>query len=196
MLRVGGMCGIVGPVASLAMVLAATTMDANFRWDRDPLSDLGVGPAAAWFNGGVILGGLLTLPLALGLRARVRRTAPNTIGFLLLVVGGISLALVGVFTEDYPGPHVAFALGYFVLVPIGLLILGAGSSDPRRRFFGIGAGLLALVSIFGLPLVLRGVGFGVPELIEALVLAAWFVGTGWDLLVASTKESPRTVASA
>lgn len=188
------MCGVVGPIAAIVMVLAATTQDPGFRWERDPLSDLGVGPAALLFNGGVIVGGLLILPLAFGLRTQLPKGVLATLGFVILVVGGISLALVGVFTENTPALHVISAFGYFLLVPFGLLLLAAVFRDPRRRYFALGAGILALVSILGLPVVLTGVGFGVPELAEALVLAAWFVGTGWDL-VAATRQ-PRSVPTA
>lgn len=196
LLRIAGLSGILGPIVGLGLVLAATTMDPNFSWSEDPLSDLGVGPAAALFNGGVILAGLLILPLALGLRTQLPKGLLATIGFVVLIIGGISLALVGIFTEDYPALHGVSALGYFVLVPFGLLVLAAAFRDPRRRYLAAGAGILALLSIFGLPLVLRGVGFGVPELVEALVLAAWLVATGWDLLAASMKTPQAAAAPA
>ncbi len=193
--RIGGLSGIVGPVLGLAMVLAATALDPAFSWARDPLSDLGVGAYAPLFNLAVIISGLSILPLARGLRERLPRTGVNTAGASILAIGGIALAFVGVFTENSPGLHFAMALGYFVLVPIGLILLGAGAANPRHRFFALGAGVGALAAIFGLPAILSGVGFGVPELAEALILTAWFAGTGLEMVLATrlaTRTAPTT----
>jgi hypothetical membrane protein len=43
LLRLGGLCGILGSVLSLVMVFAATVISPWFRWDTHALSELGVG---------------------------------------------------------------------------------------------------------------------------------------------------------
>lgn len=189
----GGICGIVGPLAALGLVFAATALDPSFRWDSNALSDLGVGPAAAWFNGAVILGGLLTIPFALGLREALPRSAVTLVGSAIFVVGGIALALVGVFTLDAPALHAAAALGYFLLVPIGIVLL-AIVLEGVWRWFAILAGVVALASILLLPVALTDVGFAVPEIIEAIVLAAWIAVMGARLVrlpMAAPGSTPR-----
>lgn len=175
----GGVCGILGVVVSLGLVLAATVLEPSFRWDEKALSDLGVSTAAPVFNAAVILGGLLTIPFGLGVRAWLPSRRLADVGATILVIGGVSLALVGVFTLDYPGLHAAVALGYFVLVPVGMLLLAFVFDDVRWRWFTVAIAVAALVSILVLPLALaNAVGFAVPEVIEALFLSVWIALAG------------------
>lgn len=180
LVRWGGVCGILGVVVTLALVLAASAMEPTFRWDQDALSDLGVRSVAPVFNAAVILGGILTIPFGLGVRAWLPRRRLTDLGAIILVIGGVSLALVGVFTLDYPGLHALFALGYFLLVPVGMLVLAFVFEDRRWVWFTVGSAVAAIVSIIVLPVALLNapVGFAVPEIIEAMFLSAWIALTG------------------
>lgn len=178
----------------MALVLLATFLSQGFRWDADALSDLGVRDVAPLFNGAVLLGGLLTVPFAVGLREYLPRSRGANAGSIIVAIGGLSLAFVGIFTLATPGLHAAVALGYFVLVPVGLLVIGASQRATRPRWFAIGTGVAALFAILVLPVALLGqpVGFAVPEIIEALILAAWLVLTGAEMLRSSGMHSTPT----
>jgi hypothetical protein len=67
-MRFAGVCGILGSVLPLIMILSATLLSSWFRWDKNALSELGVGEQALLFNSAILLGGLLNLLFALGLR--------------------------------------------------------------------------------------------------------------------------------
>jgi len=190
-LRIGGISGIVGTSLALAMVFAATALSSQFSWNVNALSDLGISDVAALFNSAVIIGGLLTIPFAFGLRAYLPRNRWATVGSGIFIAGGISLALVGILTEDYPLAHTIVSLGYFVLVPLGILLLAAVLRGPWR-IASIVAGLAALLVIVptALDIIQLPGGFAIPEMIEALLLAAWVVAMGVTLVLASRQLAP------
>ncbi len=181
--RLGGISGVLGPVLSLVMILATTIIAPWFRWDTHALSDLGVADEALLFNSALLIGGGLSLIFAVGLWSYLPRAILNTIGATVLAIGWISLALVGVFTLNFSFLHGVFALGFFVLAPVALLLLGAGMKGVARGLT-LGAGLIALLAILVLPIALVDfqVGFAVPEIVEALVLSGWVVVMSTRLL--------------
>ncbi len=187
LIKLGGLCGLVGSPVALLGVFAAIAVSPWFRWDTHALSQLGVGAAAPIFNGAVITGGVLTSLFAKGLREYLPRTSLTKIGTIMAMLGGASLALVGIFTLEYRLPHFVVSLGYFVLLPVGLVLIGAGIRGSNRIATPtITTGIAALLAIFGLALMFSAlrlkVGFAVPEMAESLVLAAWTMAMGAKLV--------------
>jgi hypothetical membrane protein len=185
MMRFGGICGVAGPILSIGLVIAATLVSPWFRWESNALSDLGVSEAAPMFNGGLILGGILFLLFTIALRAHLPDSKLTRAGTTILLRGGISLALVGVFTLDFPVPHTIVAVGYFILVPVGLILIGLASPDRGLRSFTVAMGVAALLAIFTL-LGSGGelIGIAIPEIAEASIIGAWVVVMGFRLLAA------------
>ena len=192
LIQVAGLCGVVGPILTLVMVVAATTLSPWFRWDINALSELGVGEVSLLFNGAAIIGGALTCIFALGVWKHLPGGRLVRIGAASLMLGSVSLFLIGIFTVASPAAHAIVALGYFVLGPIGFILIGLGTRMPNLRMPSIGAGVVALMVILVLPIIFLAVplkvGFAVPEMIEALILAAWTVFIGAHLLRAPDGE--------
>lgn len=184
-IKFAGLCGIIGPVTALSMVFAAIAYSPWFTWEGNALSDLGVHNAAILFNSALVMAGVLNFFFALGVRKSLKSTKLVSIGALLLILGGGSLALVGIFTaaEATRTIHQAVSLGYFVLSPLALSILGAGMIQLSARTQGmltILAGTTALAAIFGLWNLWRGIA--IAEIIEAIILATWIVAMGIKLV--------------
>jgi hypothetical membrane protein len=188
-----GLCGIVGTVLTLVMVFAATILSPWFRWDTNALSELGLGEVSLLFNTAAIIGGALNCIFALGVWKYLPGGRLVRIGAALLMLGSVSLFLVGIFTVAYPIVHAIVALGYFVLGPIGFILIGLETRMSRIRMFSLVAGVAALMAILVLPIIFLAVpfkvGFAVPEMIEALIFAAWTVFMGAHLLRAPSGES-------
>lgn len=182
----GGLCGIVGSVLTLVMVFVSTLMSPWFRWDTNALSELGVGEVALLFNGAVIIGGVLHFLFAIGLREYLPREQLIKIGVAFVMLGSVSLSLVGLFTISYPILHGIVALGEFVLVPIGFILIGWSATESRMKQLSIATGIAALIAILILPIFLLvlplQVGFAVPEMIEGCIVAVWVVFMGTRLL--------------
>jgi hypothetical membrane protein len=159
------------------MILASTVLEKSFSWNKNALSDIGVSQLSWLFNSALIVGGLLNLLFALGLSNYLGKTRWLKMGVSLIVVSSISLALVGVFTEDYSFIHALVALGYLLLAPSGLICIGWGEKNHRIGKVSFVLGITALLAILGLPIITfvakLQVGFAVPEFFESLVLSIW-----------------------
>lgn len=192
-IRWGGLCGIAGSVLTIVLVFASTVISPWFRWDTNALSELGVGEVSLLFNSAVIIGGVLNFLFALGIREYLSGGRLVKGGVALIMLGSVSLALVGIFTVSYPMLHGIVALSEFVLAPIGFILIGFGAKESAMKKLSIGAGIAALIAILILPAVLLAlpfkVGFAVPEMIEALIIAAWVVFMGVKLLGAPVEGS-------
>lgn len=192
----GGLCGILGSVLSLIMVFAATIISPWFRWDTNALSEMGVGDVSLLFNSAMIIGGILNLIFAIGIREYLGREGLAEYGTALIMLGSVSLALVGVFTVSCPILHGIVALGTFVLPPTGFILIGFSSKQPKIKILSIITGISALVVILVFPVILLAfqfnVGFSVPEIIEGLVVAAWVIFMGIKLLQYPQKTPQRT----
>lgn len=191
LIRISGVSGIIGSILPLAMILASTVLEKSFSWNRNALSDIGVSQTAWLFNTALIVGGLLNLLFAIGLRNYLGKSRWLKIGVSLLILSSISLSLVGVFTENYNIIHVLAALGYLLLTPLGLICIGIGEKSKKLGKVSLASGVIALLAIFGLSVITFPVnlqiGFAVPEFAESLVLSIWTFWVSLKLLQPSTK---------
>ncbi len=177
LIRLSGISGIISSTLPLIMILASTVLEKSFSWNKNALSDIGVSQLAWLFNSALVVGGLLNLLFAIGLWSYIGKTIGLKIGVLLIIISSISLALVGVFTENYSSIHVLVALGYLLLTPLGLICIGWGEKSHQIGKVSLGLGIIALLAIFGLPIITfvanLQIGFAVPEFLESLVLSIW-----------------------
>ena len=191
--------GIIGPIIGIGAVLLSVSMSSSwFSWQENALSDLGVDTfggttAGIWtFNLGMIIAGVLSSIYAYGLYRLLTKNTTNKIGVIAVIIGGINLALVGIFTEDWPTIHRLVAMTYFVFTPIGLIIMGSGMLKKERTFGIITmiTGISALIAISTAILIVfespvaNGwpVGIAMPEMVEAVILATWISGSALRFL--------------
>jgi hypothetical membrane protein len=186
LIKLSGLCGILGPVLALGMVFSATVVSSWFRWDTNALSELGVGEVSLIFNSAVIIGGVLNFIFALGVRKYLSGRRAVGIGAALIMLSSVCLAFVGIFTIAYHFAYAIVSLGYFVSAPIGFIMIGLGTERDTIRTLSVVTGIAALLAILILPMIFLvmpfKVGFAVPEIIEALILAAWIVFMAVKLL--------------
>ena len=179
LVRFAGICGILGSVLPLVMVLSATFLSSWFSWSENALSELGVGEQAFLFNSAMLIGGFLNFLFALGLCKYLGSGRLVRAGVFSIMLSSVSLALVGVFTVDSIFMHGIVAFGYFMLAPAGFLLIGSGTREGIVRKLSYGCGVAAFLAIIGLPVMVLAlpfrVGFAVPELVEGLIIAAWTI---------------------
>lgn len=191
-IRFAGIIGIVASLFGLCSVLAATFLaGSTFSWNRNALSDIGVSTvsvAANVFNISLSFTGILNFVFALGFTKANTKNALFYVGGILLMLGGISLSLVGVFTEAYGRLHFYVSAGYFGLFSLAIIMNGFAFRRAGRAMRGnvsILTGLIAaLVMLSGTIAewhILLGLGFAVPELIASLIFSAWTIWMGYSL---------------
>ena len=195
-----GLIGIASPIIGILAVLVSIYFSPWFEWPTHALSDLGVKQEgrlisefaqegdtqiATWtFNGGMIVAGLLIAIFVSSTRKTIPDNLINKIAYSLIFIGGINLALVGVFPYSVSGTiHLIVALIYFIFTPIGLIMIGVERRTRDKNFaiFSIGSGIVSLVVIGGAVLGILGTpigtiypeGVAIPEFIEAVILGIW-----------------------
>ena len=186
LIRIAGISGIIASTLPLIMIFASTMLEKSFSWNKNALSDIGVSQTAWLFNIALIIGGLLNLLFAFGLRNYLGKIRWLKIGVSLLIVSSISLALVGVFTENYSIIHALVALGYLLLAPVAIICIGQEVKSKKFGKVSLTLGIIALLAIFGLPVITFVVnvriGFAVPEFAESLLLSIWTFWVSINLL--------------
>jgi hypothetical membrane protein len=186
LIRIAGISGIIASTLPLIMIFASTMLEKSFSWNKNALSDIGVSQTAWLFNIALIIGGLLNLLFAFGLRNYLGKKRLVKVGVSLLIVSSISLALVGVFTENCNIIHALVALGYLLLAPVGIIFIGQGEKNKQFGKVSLSLGITALLAIFGLPVITfvvnLQIGFAVPEFAESLVLSIWTFWVSLNLL--------------
>ena len=186
LIRIAGLSGIISSTLPLIMIFASTVLEKTFSWNKDALSDIGVSSLGWLFNSALIAGGLLILLFAVGLKKYLGKTRWLKVGIFLIIASSISLALVGVFTENYSIIHGLVALGYLLLAPLGLICIGWGEKSNELGKKSLLLGITALLVIFGLPIITfvanLQIGFAVPEFIESLMVSIWTFWVSLKLL--------------
>ena len=200
-----GLIGIASPIIGILAVLVSIYFSPWFEWTTHALSDLGVAQEgrlisqfaqegdtqiATWtFNGGMIVAGLLIAIFVYSTRKTITDNLMSKIAYSLIFIGGINLALVGVFPYSVSDTiHLIVALIYFIFTPIGLIMIGVERRTRDKNFaiFSIGSGIVSLVVIGGAVLGILGTpigtiypeGVAIPEFIEAVILGLWICIAG------------------
>jgi len=185
-----GLVGIASPIIGILAVLVSIYFSPWFEWPTHALSDLGVvqeggTQVAIWiFNGGMVTAGLLIAIFISSTRKTIPDNLMSKIAYSLIFIGGINLALVGVFPYNISGTiHQIVAIIYFIFTPIGLIMIGVErrARDKNFAIFSIGSGIVSLVVIGGAVLGILGTpigtiypeGVAIPEFIEAVILGLW-----------------------
>jgi hypothetical membrane protein len=168
----GGIAGIIGPIIALLFIFYSITIYPNFSWYSNYLSDLGVGKTAPFFNYPLIFEGIMNFIFAIGFAYTLQKRVWSKVGAILLIIGGLSLALVGIFNENSADHiHEYVAMGYFVILPLSLIVLGV----VNFKNFKIYSIVTVLLAIIALIVILSHGQHAIPEMSEALILSAWII---------------------
>ncbi len=178
--RAAAAFGMLSIVVSLGAIGVAMLLSVRFSMATSALSDLG---RAGWtttavFNGGLLVAGLLALPLGIVL-ARNARTLLHAAGSVAFSLSAVCLSLVGVFALPAP-EHGLVAIGFFLAFTVAFVLYGAGDVRTGARGRGLATLALALVHVLGWVVWLGAGtpgGLAIPELVGSACLSAWVLAT-------------------
>lgn len=180
-IKMAGLCGVITPPIVFSLILAAISHSPWFSWTENALSDLGVqGISATLFNSSLILGGLLTLVFAVGLRETLKNQPIGQIGSLLFILDAIALSAIGVFPETTGVLHFYVSVAFFVLLPLSLFLIGGAMiKEGKSRNLGLLSVLAGAAAIGVWTFPMRGVA--IPEALSALSASTWSMVLGFKL---------------
>jgi len=177
--------GFLSPFVSFICIAIATSILPNFDWAVNPLSDLGswvrtdLGNlqilSAILFNGGLIItGGLVAYVIVCFIKQS--NDLPTRIGLLFFTGTTLLLAGVGVFSEDFPLPHLLTALPFFLSIPFGLGLVGlVWLRFSETRIYGIVSILFSLISLLIMFQPWVNFSIAVFEILQAFVVLGWML---------------------
>lgn len=172
-LRVSGICGIAAPILIVALFSAAILTAGLFSWSHNTLSDLGTQyPSAYFFNGSLMAAGMLMMVFGRGIPSLLQERRAPRLGSSLLLLGGLSLLLVGVFTSSSGLIHSIFTVLFFSFTALAMVVIGLSelSSDKRKGSIAIILGAcVALMFIIPFPIG----GFALREALSILFAMAF-----------------------
>jgi hypothetical membrane protein len=175
--------GFLAPLVTFINIAIATSILPNFDWLSNPLSDLGswyrtdLGSlqilSAILFNGGLIVTGLLIAYVMIQF-IKQSNDLPTKFGFLLFTGSSLFLVGIGVFSEDFPLPHLLTALPFFFSIPIALGVVGlVWLRLSEMRIIGVASILFSLLSILIMFQPWIELSIAVFETLEAIVAMGW-----------------------
>ena len=189
----GAASGLIAAAAFLVLYTVAMSIDPEYTFYENYLSDLGVGEGAWAFNSAVMVAGTLMAVFALaGIGPAVRaglagweggalRAVLAWAGPVLLAVGGVFLVLVGVYTEDAGDVHGTVSVAFFMSTYLGLVAL----VPALRRSWALGvSGLFSTIVTVAIGTVLLPMGFNPrTETVAVLIEVAWGITASGILLM-------------
>ena len=185
-LKVSGISGILAPLVAFTFISLAIVYSPQFSWTENALSDLGVqeGVTAILFNYGLIIVGILALVFASGLFAS-QRMMLGRIGAFILILAALALMAIGVFPENVKPTHYYVSVGFFVLLPISILVLSATFLLMAKVKLGLFTFLVAAVAAaawiihWTIPF---GSGVAIPEALSAVSASTCSIVLGFKML--------------
>lgn len=148
--------GLAGAIVMCLCIVVSAAVYTGKRGERyspwnhfiSELGEQGVSKAAAVFNIGLILGGMLFVPFVIGLACTIN----NTWAFMAGLMGawaGVSVLLVGVFPMNNLTPHIRAAMSYFRsgLLAVLLFSLAIFLQPADARPVPLAANLFGLLAV-------------------------------------------------
>lgn len=179
--KLGLSFGLVAVLLFSVLYATAMSIDDQYVFYTNYLSDLGVGPGGWAFNSAVMLAGVFMVLFSVsGLRRALPHGFASGTAVALLALSGALLFNVGVFTEDSGGTHTAVSVAFFLVL---LLSMGATTlAMYRSRPAGwTGLAVSAAAFAFGLSILPMGAN-PQSETLAVLAAMAWGAVTSALLL--------------
>jgi len=172
--------GIIGPLTTLSLIFIDISLSSYFSWYVNSLSSLGIHNYYYLFDSAVIFEGVMNTIFAISLYG-IYPIKFLSIG--MIIIGSISLFFVGIFNENTGMLHLTFALLYFIVLPLGIIIFSLFHISKYVCICGYAIGAISLITIISgifidFHYINIKIGLSVTETIEALLLGSWSIIMG------------------
>ncbi len=170
--RLGAVSGLAAIACFLLLYAVAMSLDLEYEFGKNYLSDLGVRAGAWAFNSGLIVAGILFLVFdLLAVRAVLGTRLLDKAAVAVLIVGAVFLMMVGIFTEDAGDLHTVVSYGFFLSMLVALALVA--ECLYRSRYLGrMGFVVTLVIFVLGLSLLPMG-GDPLSETIAVLGILGW-----------------------
>jgi hypothetical membrane protein len=189
-----GLSGILCPVAAIVTLSIAIIYAPWFSFTENALSNLAgfgtersiwaaFGTASVVFNIGLVVTGLFAVLFSTGLGANFGLTTfSGRLGRLVFLLGSSSLAAIGMFPETFGQIHDLFSVSFFLLVPVGMILIGISVLTTSYKTTGWFIIILAIIAVSPQFIPWRFEGQAIPDLISIAAMGTFTCFGGIRLL--------------
>jgi hypothetical membrane protein len=144
------------------------------------LSELGVGPTATIYNYGLMITGVLCVPIFPIVCRLLKKTIIARLAAVFGLAGCVALIGVGVYPMHISGPHGLFSFAFFALT--GLAIITASIAMYRGGFFTRYIAYLGIV-VIAADIILGILGNPISEWGTTILFIIWVYAVGIQMLL-------------
>jgi hypothetical membrane protein len=179
--------GMLAVAIFIIIWLCAESVDTAWQFGVDKLSLFGISDTDAkfYFNYGCMITGILVAVFGIG-RAVYYKNEGHAAGGILLLVGGVALFFVGIFTmntgDGQMHDFVSVAAALFIF--LAMIAIAAGNWFAKREIFaGIGVALIFfLIAMFFAYDLAKLESYGI------IVIMIWFLMESVNMIVSGRKS--------
>ena len=177
--------GLIGVAVFIIAWMSAEAVDTAWQFGINKLSELGVSStdASLYFNYGCRIAGILLAIFGIG-RAVYGKNAGQSLGGVFLFVGGVALALVGVFTMDDGDVHKFVAVAAALFIFLAMIAITAGNWAAGRKIFA-GLGVVIVIMLTAMLFAYDTAGLESYGIILAMI---WFISESANMIISSRKN--------
>jgi hypothetical membrane protein len=172
LVRLFAIFGMLAPILGIVIIFTSITIAPAFKWDKNAISDLGVGGfEAVIFNSGMGMTAAVMMLFSACLFEYTKGSNIGLAGAAIHLVGSISLLGVGIANKNVEPWHLVAAISLFVAMPLSSLVMGLYQYKRGDYIFPILAVICSAVAI--------GVWFAkwpsiaLPEMISISSMTVW-----------------------
>jgi hypothetical membrane protein len=136
--------GIIAGLLAIISIFAAASLDPNFTWFANYVSDLGIGSQMIIFNYGLIISGIFGIAFAFGIHEGLK----SRFSWCLTLLASVSLIGVGAFPESHQW-HFAISAAFFFFVSLAEIFVGRKFYE-KNGAVGLLSIMAGIVSLFTL----------------------------------------------
>ena len=171
-LRFSVISGILSPIFGFFIVFIAISYAPWFSWTNNALSDLGrQGNEAIIFNNGLMITGLLILLFSRGLYEIAIKNFWGKLGSIIHIIASLFLFLIGLFNINITPWHFYVSVGFFVTLPIAIIIYSIYLYQSKMPFFALIGWIFSVTAL--LIWTLNWSSVAIPEATSAGLCSIW-----------------------
>jgi hypothetical membrane protein len=184
---IAGICGAFLPVVIFTCLGFALASSPWFDWTHHALSDLGISAtSAAFFNYGMVLGGILLFVFSLGLL----QVLSKKMGAYLFILSSCTLMGIGVFNETLFPLHFVTSASFFILLTSSLFFIGVtAKQDTIGLKMGLLSLLFSLVAVCSTIFFFYAPGIAIPEALSCFPAFFWCMVVGFKMMSIHTSTA-------
>lgn len=184
--------GMIAPLLGIVIIFTSITIAPTFRWDKNAISDLGVGEfEAVIFNSGMGMTAAVMMLFSACLFEYTKGSNIGLAGAAIHLAGSICLLGVGIANKNVEPWHLIAAIGLFVTMPLSSLVMGFYQYKRGGLIIPILATICVAVAIGAW--FVKWSSIAIPEMVSIIAMTIWQILFAYWIRIRTHDSEPSLV---